>query len=243
MIEINTRTYNPEKTVDKGVLYRVNESCIVDFTEQHEDSKDIVSVEFCLENGQYGVYAHEYKRPELKKDGCKVADVLAYVVNEETKEIVSFVFDVKRDISAFSDDLLKDNAMLVAIKEVRDFLRQIHDELLHKNSFFLYFSDAGYIETENIGIVTTSFEMGKFKDVATTLENLMSDDEKGITDLITFKLKKSLRAYENMVEPLYNFADRKAVFFNKTYKLSVFIMQKLNEQDYGTSVKIANCAW
>lgn len=57
--------------------------------------------------------------------------------DDSNKKIQSFIFDVKSDISAFSDDLRKENAMLTAIKEVRDFIEQIQMERLHKNSFFV----------------------------------------------------------------------------------------------------------
>lgn len=69
------------------------------------------------------------------KQGCKTADILACAVDENEKKIATFIFDVKSNISAFSDDLLKDQALLTVIKEVRDFVEQIHAEMLHKNGF------------------------------------------------------------------------------------------------------------
>lgn len=59
-----------------------------------------------------------------------------------SKEMDTLIFDVKSNISAFSDDLLKDNAMLTAIKEIRDFAEQIHAEILHKNSLMTYKNEA-----------------------------------------------------------------------------------------------------
>ncbi len=139
MIKVHTHVYDEKKPVNRNVLYKINKSTQVIFKEQHEKSQEIVNIDYCLENHQYAIYANEYRRPEIDKNGCKTADVLSCVFDDKNKTIQSFIFDVKSDISAFSDDLQKENAMLTAIKEVRDFIEQIQMERLHKNSFLLYF--------------------------------------------------------------------------------------------------------
>lgn len=194
MIGFILRPYNPLCSVGKNVLYRVNESGIIQFIEQHEHTREIANVEFSLKDGQYGIYANEYRRPETQKEGCKTTDVLACVVDEQKKEIKSLIFDVKSNISAFSDDLSKEGAMITAIKEVRDFIEQIHAEKLHKESFLLYYKDDGYVEIEEIGIVTKNFEPEKFKQVAEKLKKMVSEEKKDIPQLVSIKLKNNLRS-------------------------------------------------
>jgi len=70
--------------------------------------------------------------------------------------------DIKRNISAFSDDLLKDNAAITAIKEIVGFIEQIHHSILHKDSLLVYRKNEGYTETEEVGIATRRFEGQKF---------------------------------------------------------------------------------
>lgn len=71
MININFRTYNPEKPVQKNMLYKVNDNCLIKFVEEHKDRKEIVNVDFGLKEGQYGIYANEYRSPNTAKEGCR----------------------------------------------------------------------------------------------------------------------------------------------------------------------------
>ena len=76
MIKVHTRMYDETKPVDKNVLYNINKSTRVVFKEQHEKSQEVVNIDYCLEEHQYAIYANEYRRPEIDKNGCKTADIL-----------------------------------------------------------------------------------------------------------------------------------------------------------------------
>lgn len=238
MIKIKFWPYNSQKKIEKSKLYKVNGNCTVEFIEEQQLGKDIVNLEYHLEDKEYGIYANEYRRPDTLKDGGKVADILACVVDERTKEIYSYIFDVKRNISAFSDDLSRESAMITAINEVRDFIKQLHVEMLHKESFLLYYKDDGYKENMKLGIVTSSFEPEKFKAVAEKLENLMTNEINSIPSLVSMKLKNNLRPYATEIEPLYNFSEKKIVIGDNVYPLYVFTLQKINETDYEANIKL-----
>lgn len=75
MINLSLRPYNPSKAIDKNNLYRVNETSIIKFIEQHQETKEIVNMEIVLKEEQYGIYANEYRRPGTEKEGCKTTDV------------------------------------------------------------------------------------------------------------------------------------------------------------------------
>ena len=83
--------------------------------------------------------------------------------------------------------------MLTAIKEVRDFIEQIQMERLHKNSFLLYYENEGYVEEENFGIVTKSFEAEKFKNAAERLDGILSGEQEDIPTLLFLKLQNNLK--------------------------------------------------
>lgn len=239
MININFRLYNPTKDIEKNNLYKITENSNIKFVEQHEESKEIVNVKYCFSDKQYGIYAKEYRSPSTLKEGCKTADVLACVVDENTKEIYSIVFDVKSNISAFSDELLKEGAMITAIKEVRDFIEQLHAEILHKKSFLLYYEDDGYVEKEEVGIVTKNFEAEKFRAVAGRLEEIVKDANTTVAQLVSYKLKNNLKPYMCEVKPLYDFADKKVTIREKKYNLNVFRLQKKEgENDYETTIQM-----
>jgi len=239
MINIDFRTYKPTRQIDKNILYKIEGSCSVEFVEQHDETREVVDVEYNLNDNQYGIYANEYRRPGTRKDGCKAADVLSCIVEQNKKEIKSLVFDVKSNISAFSDDLSKSVALLTAIKSVRDFIEQIRAEILHKESFLLYYKAEGYVEQEEVGIVTTNFEPEKFREVAKRLNEIMTEDQGDVPPLIFLKLKNSLKPYEHEGENLCNFADKKIVIGEKMYQLQVFLLSKVNEFDYRTTINMS----
>lgn len=240
MIKVNFVPWKEGRPIQKSVLYRINETQVIQIEEVHEKekTKELVNLEYDLGNQQYGIFAHEYRRPGTIKDGNKAADILACVVDESEKNVYTTICDVKSNISAFSNDLLKDNAMLTAIKEIRDFVEQIHAEILHKNSFLLYYADDGYTEFERIGIVTKHFESEKFLAVAMKLEELFNSTNPKVSKLSELKLKKNLAPYMGEVKRIRDFSNRRVKINNQIYHLQVFLLNKMNDEEYITSIKI-----
>ena len=238
MISINCKPY--EGFYRKNVLYKINDACTVSFREEHETGKlERVNLVYDLEHHQYGLFAHEFRNPVVRKEVCKTADVLACVVDETQKKIHTIIFDVKSDISAFSDDLLRNESLLTAIKNVKKFICQIHDEILHKNGFMLYYSDEGFSEEETIGIVTESFEKEKFAAAADLLEQLLSDKNILISELTDLKLKNNLRPYAREVECLRDFSEEKVTISGRLYDLQIFLLEKISEQESAALIKVA----
>lgn len=95
-----------------------------------------MKLEYILDEKQYAFLGKEYRSSNFSKAGCKVADIMSSMVDDGKKLIYSVILDIKKDISAFSDDLLKDEAIITAIKEVRDFIKQLHDEIYVKIVYY-----------------------------------------------------------------------------------------------------------
>lgn len=241
MVKLNFKALDEKNLYKKNVLYTINKARIIPFKEIHDakETYELVNLKYDLDNGQYGIFAYEYRNPVTLKQGCKAADILACAVDEEEKKIGTFIFDVKSNISAFSDNLLKDNALLTAIKEVRDFAEQIHAELLHKEGFMLYFKDEGFIEYENIGLVTKNFEKEKFMLVADMLESLFKRENTKVPRLLEIKLKNNLGAYKNEVNRIRDFSEKRIILCGKVYDLNVVLLEKVSESEYAASIKIA----
>lgn len=119
MLNLQIKDIN-SKNISKNVLYKVPESMQILFVESHEDKCEKVILDYKLENEQFGIYATEYRAPVIKK-GIKTTDIIACIIDEKQKSIYTLVADVKSNISSFSDDLSKDDALITVIKEVRDF--------------------------------------------------------------------------------------------------------------------------
>ena len=56
---------------------------MIPFVEEHSEKREIVHLQFELEEEQYGIYAYEYRGACTVKEGCKKADILACVVDEQ----------------------------------------------------------------------------------------------------------------------------------------------------------------
>lgn len=227
-----------EGKLQKSTLYKIPESMTVPFEEIHANGKEVVNLNYQLQESQYGIYANEYKNPCISKQGCKKADVLACVVDDKRKKIKSLVFDVKSNISSFSNDLTKENAALTAIKEIRDFIDQIHAALLHKKSFMLYYLDEGFQEQEEVAIATKNFECEKFLAVADFLESIFKDSPRELPPLVKLKMQTILKPYIGEIEKIRNFADKMLIINEKPYPLIVIILEKSSESVYSATVTI-----
>ncbi len=232
-----------DKTYSKNILYKIDGSIRLPVTEGDKDGrkakvKETVVLEYNLSEHQYGIFAHEYRNPIIDKRGCKTADILACVVDEERKQIDSTVLDIKSNISAFSDDLLREGAMITVIKEVRDFIEQIHQEILHKNSFMIYYIDDGYEEIEHIGIATKRFEPEKFREASDQLEHMKNTPESSALTLPEMKLKLLLNPYLHESKKLRDFADKLVYINGKGYDLNVHILTPISDNEWAVTLQV-----
>ncbi len=227
-MKIKFKEFDPHN-VQKNTLYKIAENNSVVVREHHEVGDDILHLSYHLENNQYGIFAYEYRRPEVEKEGCKAADVLACVVDEGDKKICSLIMDLKSNIMCFDDDVTKGNMAIVAITNVSNFIQQLHDEKLHKDSFLLYLKDEEYEETEYFGIVTRKFEPEKFSKVSEYVENIMQDDSKNVPDLIKYKTKNSLAPYYSELPKIRDFSNKKVYMCGKYYDLHIVLLKEKAE--------------
>lgn len=241
MIEWNLKVLGAYATFQKNVLYKINDSQIVKVCEWHKDNENIevVNLIYNIKENQYAIFGHEYRHSNVSQRGCKTADVLTCLIDDEKKTIYSLILDIKRNISAFSDDLLKDNAMLTAIKDVRDFVEQLQQANLHKESFLVYHKNAEYRESIQFGITTQSFEEKKFVEVAEFLDKLLDlEQPECMQPLVWTKYKTSLMPYRSEVNRLRNFANRVIEISGKSYMLSVYLIEKASDSEYAVAVEV-----
>lgn len=241
MVSLNTKQLKQGAEIQKNVLYRIDEDRIIPIREKHKDCADveIVNLEYTLKEGQYAVVGKEYKSPTVKKDQYKSTDILTCLIDDNNKKIYSLILDIKKNISAFSDDLLKDSALLSAINEVSDFIEQLHHAMLHKESSLLYSRDDGYTETAEVGIATRNFEKEKFLEVADFLERLPEyEKSSNVQSLVWYNFKKNLMPYMSKAEKIRDFANQKVTICNSLYQLHVYLLEKINELEYAVSIEI-----
>lgn len=237
MLHLNYRELKPNLEVEKNVLYKIKDTIVIPIYEKHKEDSDIVNLEYSFEGNQYAFLGKEYRNPAISKDDCKMADIMTFLVDENTKKIYSFILDIKKDISAFSDNLLKNDAIITALKEVRDFVKQLHDENIQKNSLLVIYCDENYEETLDLGLATRSFEPEKFIAVADFLEELDElDKPQNMQELLWVKFKTSLKPYSSEIVKLRDFANKKVFISGQMYDLKVFILEKQSDTEYITAI-------
>lgn len=225
MNKIQFKEIKSEK-IEKNNLYKVSDSKVVTFEENHTGlgTKEVVNIRYKLDKNQYGFYATEY-RPACIQKGCKTTDILAGIVDDDKKAVYTLICDVKSNISAFSDDLSKGDALLTVIKEVRDFIEQIKAGMLHKKSFMIYYEADGYTEVCETAIATKNFENQKFFDAAEMLEKILDYDERQTTNLNYLRMRNNLKNYKCEISKLKKFGEEVLLIDEDEYKLSVYILQ------------------
>lgn len=66
MLDIQFKNIDVDN-IQKNNLYKVTESIKVVFVEEHECSRESVVINFILESQQFGIYATEYRAPQIQK--------------------------------------------------------------------------------------------------------------------------------------------------------------------------------
>ena len=241
MADLNTRPFKQGEQIRKNVLYRIDENTMIPVREEHGDSSnvEIVNLAYVLEEGQYAVFANEFRSSNFSKKGCKSTDILTCLIDDKNKEIYSLILDIKKNISAFSDDLLKDGALLSAIHEVVDFIEQLHDTVLQKDALMVFHKDSGYAENTQVGIATRRFEQENFLRVAEFLEKLQGREEPlNIQELHTYKLKNNLMPYVSEAPKLRRFSNHEVEVCGKLYPLNVYLLEKVTDLEYAVKVEM-----
>lgn len=240
MIEYGTQMLKPEAQVKKNQLYKICGDRTVPISELHDDCQDIevVHLRYRLKKGQYAILGYEFRPQFISKQGSKSADVMTCLIDDDKKHVYSLVLDIKRNISAFSDDLLKDNAALTAIKEAVGFIEQIHHSKLHKDSLLVYRKDQGYTETEEVGIATRRLEEQKFYGLADFLENLEELPKLKINPQSWFKVQNQYKPYVPEASKIREFAGHKVTICGRQYPLHVYLLEQINESEYAVSIEL-----
>lgn len=238
---LNLREKKPEAAWAKNVLYKISDSMEVVFEEWQEDTqtKDIVNLNYNLQEKQYGIYAHEFRNPLSNKNANnKAADILACVVDDDKKKVETWILDAKHNISSFDDDVTKNDEVLKALKDVKKFLDQIEMEYVHKESFMPLYRKEGYVEQMNVGIATSKFDSHKFIAVADYLTDLF-EKKANASDLHWLVLRKNLAPYRGEIPRMRNFGNQVIQIMGKEYSLNVYLLKQNKNNNYETTIPLA----
>lgn len=175
----------------KTALYEFREPRTISFLEKH--TGETVDVSFRLKGEQKGFYAEEYRPATISKDGAKVLDITAFILDEagETKTCGWYLFDVKTDVGG-EDDIFH---MWEQWTEGLQYL---------KNSVLNYLQ--GYRTQQHIGVITRHFDTERMdREIASRKERIAEMESQARRTLAGRKkllekpaLKKETELLENV---------------------------------------------
>lgn len=130
-------------------LYEVAGSRDITTEEKHEDgSLDQVILEYCIKEEEVGYYAQEYRPADVPKDGAKVIDITAVLLNHGEKYIRWHLYDMKRTLAGHDTVTKLYNQWNWGLRYLR------------KN---ILFQMSEYSVIPNLGVITRSYDEERMK--------------------------------------------------------------------------------
>ena len=140
--------------INHNTLYLITESNEIEFVEKQKDTEeeDYVDVKFNLKNGQYAIFASEF-RPNFLANSKKV-DIFLLVVDENERKCSSWICDVK--VSVGGKDVIEH---LVA---------QWIASYRHKCTLTNYLDE--FSEKETIAVITRNYQADRIQEIIEKLQ-------------------------------------------------------------------------
>ncbi|MGN0292681.1 MAG: hypothetical protein ACI4D3_01615 [Lachnospiraceae bacterium] len=127
----------------KTELYEIRKSRNIMVEEKQADgSLDQVTLNYDMKSGDIGYYAKEYRPAGVKKEGSKVIDITALMMNAEEKSVRWHLYDIK-------DTLAGGNTIVKLYNQWNSGLEYLQDSVL------IYLQD--YLAVPDLGVITREY--------------------------------------------------------------------------------------
>lgn len=198
-----------------GRLYRIDISRTIVFEEK--DTNDIVNINYCLSEDQYGIYGNEYKPPFVEDNAGKKADILALVIHEDTKRFSSWIVDVKKTIGG--EDV------------IFHLIGQLMESVKHKRAIAAYLED--FVEEQHIGYITRDLQRDRIQETICKKSAYLAKEKANIECmpfLIGMEARRRLLKEEAKLKLLMAFQDDCIEIGKSMYKIEKYISEEQNDK-------------
>lgn len=161
-MKIKGDTIKENKELLSGRLYRVDTSRTIIFEEK--STNDVVNIDFCINDNQYGIYGNEYKPSFVDDSGGKKADILVLVIDENEKRFSSWVVDVKKTIGG--EDV------------ICHLIEQLTESVKHKRAITTYLEE--FEEEQHIGYITRSLQRDRIQETISKKSSYLEKEKANI---------------------------------------------------------------
>lgn len=127
------------KIPEKTAMYEVRNSRDIVVEEiQKNGSCDRVTLRYCVENDDIGYFAREYRPEGVPKEGAKVIDITAAMLNRGEKKLKWYLYDIK-------DTLAGDHTVVKLHDQWNAGLQYLKQNILDQKPEYLKVPDLGVI--------------------------------------------------------------------------------------------------
>lgn len=146
---VKARRLKDNEIPEKTALYEIRNSCNIAVEEKQNDgSLDQVILVYHVESDDTGYFAKEYRPENVKKEGSKVIDITAVMLNRDKKCIRWHLYDIK-------DTLAGAGTVTTLYNQWNSGLRYLQENILNQAS--------AYSMTPDLGVITRCYDEERMK--------------------------------------------------------------------------------
>lgn len=186
----------------KGTLNEFSESRTITFKEQ--ETGDAVDIEYQIEEREKekGYFSEEYRPDTIAREGAKMIDITAFIINEEKGMCFWWLYDVKKDVGG-------QDVIWHLCEQCEAAYRYLHNSVLN------YLSDIPIESIGNMGVITRRFDTDRIQAEFEQLDGAVKEMEQDVKCEKSLGKRKritSLPTLQKKRNSLQNVLDRKISF-------------------------------
>lgn len=240
-MELNAQLIKCRESLKKNKLYQVSkEAPVVTWREEHADSEpEIVDLEFRVPREGNAYVSYEYRNKDMRKS--KAADILCIIKDDSDTCIYTYIFDCKRTMTGYDETKSVDSLRMDVVKRIKDFILQIQDSIIHKDSLTgLYVKYDQYEEQVYAGIITREFDEEKLKRLEEKMRGSVRSSQN--LGLVGKKYDIAAAGIRKDIEIVSNFRNKKVTLLNMDLELQVYILNYCAQnQGYYVKISLESC--
>lgn len=224
---IKARKLKGNEIPERTALYEVKDSRNIAVEEKQDDgSLDQVILEYCVENDDTGYFAKEYRPENVKKEGAKVIDITAVMLNHDEKYVRWHLYDIK-------DTLAGAGTVTKLYNQWNSGLRYLQENILDQAS--------EYSMTPDLGVITRCYDEERMKRLKNDYQKLCDEIENYPNNMTLPQRKKrtNIGKYRGILKAAQGILDRSFQEENEGNTYKIHIRQLFYESDQMYKMKFS----
>ena len=227
-MEIKARELKMAEVPGKTELYEVERSRDIVVKEKHDDgSLEQVILEYCMDEGDVGYFAKEYRPANVQKEGAKKVDITAVMLNHVKRCARWHLYDVKKTLAG-------EDVAAKLYNQWNSGLGYLQKNILD------YFP--GYSMKQDLGVITRYYDEGKMEQHRDEYQTFCDGMEKdsGTMNLARRKKRMDIGKCRARLKAVRAILDRSFRVEDEgdTYEIHIRLLHRENDKLYVTRFPI-----